>query len=313
MDITKSESHDNTMATDEPDSSHDAMSSSSSIHVADSRIEQFTLFPKLPTELRLIIWDFAMQEPRLVHIRAEECVKRYEEYRRYRHGCPRTAAPKFKIYGCQYEQVPTYFFINRECRYLALKHYSIRFSFTPYHLSRWPNKEGERPLVRSKGTNFIMSPDDILVSWYAFERPKVRGERDQIDLKFGPQASLVRNLMVCPWAHELRQCDMWSVFAMSEKLGNVDALEKVFIPGVEPHGNLEYQGPSTEIFTPSDSISRCAGFYYHWKHETVNPRLLRRLLRRLKRDEDPIEFWIMADRDTMNSEDGETTMAELQP
>ncbi|KAI1279697.1 hypothetical protein F5Y07DRAFT_405927 [Xylaria sp. FL0933] len=300
MDITNSESHDNTMATDEPDSSHDAMGSSSSAHVGDSRIEQFTLFPKLPTELRLIIWEFAMQEPRLVHLRTDG-------YHPYRRGCPRTGAPELKIYGTQYEQVPAYFFINRECRHLALKHYSIRFSFTPYHRSSWPNKEGERPLVRS--TNLIMSPIDILVSWYAYRRPKVRDEIDQIDLKFGPQASLVRNLMVCPWAHELRVSDMWLIFTMSEKLGNVDALEKVFISGVEPHGNLIYRSPSMKVFTPPDSISVCARRYHDWKRKRVNPRLLRRLMR----DEDPIEFWMMADRDTMNSKDGETTMAEMQP
>ncbi|KAI0799959.1 hypothetical protein GGR55DRAFT_683836 [Xylaria sp. FL0064] len=237
------------MEADGPDGSHNAMGSSSSTHVGDSRIEHFTLFPKLPTELRLIIWEFAMQGPRLVHLRAEECVKRYEEYRQYRRGCPRTVAPKLKIYGTQYEQVPTYFFINRECRHLALKHYSIRFSFTPYHPSRWPNQEGERPLVQSKGTNFIMSPSDILVSWYAFSLSRIlrgtRGERSHINLKFGPQASLVRNLKVCPWKHELRECHedqhcMWFLFTMLEKLGNVDALEKVFIPGIEPHGNLEY-------------------------------------------------------------------------
>ncbi|KAI0426501.1 hypothetical protein F5Y09DRAFT_345598 [Xylaria sp. FL1042] len=74
----ESGSHDNMAETNGPDSKHNAIVSNSLTGVGGSNIEQFTLFPHLPPELRLIIWEFAMQETRLVHLRAEDCAIRGE-------------------------------------------------------------------------------------------------------------------------------------------------------------------------------------------------------------------------------------------
>lgn len=121
--------------------------------------EVFTLFQRLPTELRFMIWEFAMamEKPRLVHLHARRCGIRRGHRRR---GCPRGYGLRLNIYGDRYEQVPTYFFVNYECRLLALKHYSIRFSVTEKY------RVNVLAPFTQRATNIIMSPADILVSWH---------------------------------------------------------------------------------------------------------------------------------------------------
>lgn len=126
----------------------------------NNRLDKFTLFPRLPGEARIMIWKFAMEEPRLVHLRVEGCgIKRAR-----RRGCPRGGGPYLTIDGERYEQVPPFFFVSREARFYALTIYTIRFSVAeqyrdpenqvaPYHFD----------------TNLIMSPNDILVSWHVPE------------------------------------------------------------------------------------------------------------------------------------------------
>ncbi len=93
-------------------------------------------------------------ERRLVHLRARGCcIKKHR-----RRGCPQSIKPKLTIDGIRYEQVPAYFFVNYECRHVALKHYCIRFSVHCRAVNPVYSPQME--------TNIIMSPNDILVSWY---------------------------------------------------------------------------------------------------------------------------------------------------
>ncbi|KAI8629141.1 hypothetical protein F5Y19DRAFT_434132 [Xylariaceae sp. FL1651] len=69
----------------------------------------FPQFGRLPPEMRIAIWKLAMEEPRIIHI------------------SPFLLEPtprKIKMNGLEYEQVPEFFFVSRECRWVAQVLYS---------------------------------------------------------------------------------------------------------------------------------------------------------------------------------------------
>ncbi|KAI0906658.1 hypothetical protein F4823DRAFT_631247 [Ustulina deusta] len=198
---------------------------------------EFTIFQRLPTELRLTIWELAMEnERRLVHLRARGCcIKKHR-----RRGCPQSIKPKLTIDGIRYEQVPAYFFVNYECRHVALKHYCIRFSVHCRAVNPVYSPQIE--------TNIIMSPNDILVSWYTEALLETNGV--EVDLRFGPQARLVRNMMVCPWQYHpkkvmTRRHVIWAIGVLVRLLGNKENAENLFFSGTPPGGPLVYRGPGT--------------------------------------------------------------------
>ncbi|KAI1296289.1 hypothetical protein F5Y03DRAFT_398818 [Xylaria venustula] len=224
--IATSGGHDDTAETNEPD-------------VGPSNLERFTPFRRLPAELRIMVWQFAMEEEtRLVHLHARGCNL---TKRRERRGCPRKVGPRLRIGGVLYEQVPVWFFIDHECFDLALRRYSIRFSVTQ-NFRQFRHQNFER-----RSTNIIMSPADILVSWYS-------GQLNWYDtryfyLQFGPQARLVRNLIVCPWFDSpkyLRQSILFlqMLDRLVGNLGNIDALERLFFVGGMQLSQHMYSGRS---------------------------------------------------------------------
>ncbi|KAI1189559.1 hypothetical protein F5B17DRAFT_187234 [Nemania serpens] len=215
----------------------------------NNRLDKFTLFPRLPGEARIMIWKFAMEEPRLVHLRVEGCgIKRAR-----RRGCPRGGGPYLTIDGERYEQVPPFFFVSREARFYALTIYTIRFSVAeqyrdpenqvaPYHFD----------------TNLIMSPNDILVSWHVPELRKKSGYR----IKFGDQASLVRNVMTRPWCTPPEQYGYTYFDMMLEllkklksRLRNKHSLEKAFILSENVSGPIKYVS-SRQIVLDTHHASR---------------------------------------------------------
>ncbi|KAI3318395.1 hypothetical protein HD806DRAFT_315160 [Xylariaceae sp. AK1471] len=83
----------------------------------------FSQFSRLPPELRFMIWEKAMEDPRIIHT--------YTKYRL------RPAPRKLTINGITFEQVPKFFFVNHECRQIAIKFYPVvkvpnhAFSYRP--------------------------------------------------------------------------------------------------------------------------------------------------------------------------------------
>ncbi|KAI0439180.1 hypothetical protein F4803DRAFT_55006 [Xylaria telfairii] len=193
----------------------------------------FTLFQRLPTELRFMVYEFAMaiEKPRLVHLHARGCGIRRGHRRR---GCPRGYGLRLKIYDAQYEQVPAYFFVNYECRFLALKHYSIRFSVSQQYRAEVLAPYDQRT------TNIIMSPNDILVSWHTEEL--LCHELDKFNIRFGPGASLVRNIIVCPWKTTYNTMTLEMAGNLFSKLNNANAIEKVYLLRKRVGGLLKFGG-----------------------------------------------------------------------
>ncbi|KAI1113971.1 hypothetical protein F5Y14DRAFT_416498 [Nemania sp. NC0429] len=66
---------------------------------------KFHLFPQLPPELRLIIWTMAILEPRRIYM---FCKPENRERR------------VLTINGTRFVEVPEFFFVNQECREVAL-------------------------------------------------------------------------------------------------------------------------------------------------------------------------------------------------
>ena len=85
-------------------------------------LKEFTLFPKLPKELRIKVWQFAAREPRIVEV----CQSQDAQYITY--GTPRddwdskNSAPFYSPTA-----LPVILHINVESRTIALEHYSISF------------------------------------------------------------------------------------------------------------------------------------------------------------------------------------------
>ncbi|KAI2642236.1 hypothetical protein GGS21DRAFT_546455 [Xylaria nigripes] len=201
--------------------------------------KQFPLFPRLPTEIRRMIWSAAMEneDPRLVHMRALRC----GIVGRERRGCPRgkELGRTITIDGNRYDQAPSYFFVNHEARFMALEYYNIRFP-----VIQEASTEFEGPIARIVN-HVVMSPNDILVSWY----PEVPAFIES--LEFGPQAALVRNILVSPWAHfQMNNCYrlntqmLMLALQLVDQLGNVDSLEKIFMHVEDLKPPIRYLGCS---------------------------------------------------------------------
>ncbi|KAI0972990.1 hypothetical protein F4678DRAFT_459845 [Xylaria arbuscula] len=266
--IATSGSHGDTAEANEPD-------------IDLSNPEQFTPFPRLPAELRIMIWQFAMEEEKhLVHLHARGCKPCRRAKRR---GCPRKIGPKLRIQGVLYEQVPAWFFIDHECSYVALRRYSIRFSVTQ-NFRQTLDEDFER-----RSTNIIMSPTDVLVSWYSKELEWE--DSNYFDLQFGPQARLVSNLTVCPWI-----CNPFgfikrfqfhrTVETLVGKLGNIDALERLFFFDEKPSSQRKFKGSYHES-TYSKSIMK--SFYAYLPY--INSQFIEHIVAR--RPEKRLQFLIL--------------------
>ncbi|KAI8634068.1 hypothetical protein F5Y19DRAFT_411891, partial [Xylariaceae sp. FL1651] len=91
-----------------------------------------------------------------------------------------------------------------------------------------------------------MSPNDILVSWYTIGQAWYYSDR--FELHFGPQARLVRNIMVRPWVEALpyRKYHTVQAFHLAarfiQKLGNYRSLETIFALEHYGSGSLRYAG-----------------------------------------------------------------------
>lgn len=116
---------------------------------------QFTLFPRLPAEIRAQIWTLAISEPRLIYLHPIECSTHSGGYCHCRGACDR----EIQIHGDLYGQASNYFFVNRESRHYALTLCNIRF---------WVKAEFDifGLWYQYKTRFFVMSPNDILVSWH---------------------------------------------------------------------------------------------------------------------------------------------------
>lgn len=104
-------------------------------------ITEFPLFPKLPCEVRLMIWEASMM-PRLVPV-GPRGIKRFSQ---------------------QSKQIlPALFSINKDSRYCALRHYTLRFTITltvdETGKHRWNCPEFQCTKYHA---NVVMSPDDTL-------------------------------------------------------------------------------------------------------------------------------------------------------
>ncbi|TRX92672.1 hypothetical protein FHL15_006346 [Xylaria flabelliformis] len=232
---------DATAVVNEPDvNNHNVVAGSDGNNAVGNVTRAFHLFPHLPPELRCIIWEFAMamEKPRLVHLHARGCGLRGHK----RRGCPRGYGLRLNIHGAQYEQVPHYFFVSHECRFLALKHYSIRF------LVAQEFRNGTLGQVDRRVTNIIMSPDDILVSWYTEYLLFSAG----FNIRFGPQASLVRNIMVNPWRKSYNREAFKMVSKFVGKLRNFMAIEKVYLLRNRGRGPLKFGGENQESMNEYD-------------------------------------------------------------
>ncbi|KAI8955963.1 hypothetical protein F4801DRAFT_599168 [Xylaria longipes] len=274
-------------------SNHNTVDTSGTVDAVDDVAEAFTIFPLLPPELRLMVWEFAMEmeKPRLVHLTARGCGIRRGHRRR---GCPRGHGLRLNIYGAVYEQVPIYFFINYECRHLALKYYSIRFSVVQEYSV---NPMG--PIDR-RSTNIIMSPDDILVSWHTNINLQWAAGR-YVHIQFGPQAGLVRNLMVHPWRTTYNASTLEMVGRLVEKLNNNEAIEKVYLLRNRGRGPLKYGGNNQR------SIEE---YKFHRALHDISSRKYRQRLETLK-DDNRLE-WLYVDAETnMDSQDTDGWTVEI--
>ncbi|KAI0098761.1 hypothetical protein GGR51DRAFT_576896 [Nemania sp. FL0031] len=73
-----------------------------------SPLTSFPQFPKLPTELRLFIWELAMEEGQTITL----------------FRCPPNQIQRrLTIDGVKFSEVPVFFFVNSECRGIAAKKY----------------------------------------------------------------------------------------------------------------------------------------------------------------------------------------------
>ncbi|KAI0401178.1 hypothetical protein F4802DRAFT_619102 [Xylaria palmicola] len=192
-------------------------------------LKEFLYFPRLPTELRDMVWEFALanERPRFVHLRAPACGFATGHRRR---RCPKDNGRKLRIRSVTYEQVPLYFFVNKDCRKIAEKHYTIRFSVAQQY------RAISRTIVSV--TNIMMAPDDILVSWHT---PELKWDTPLFDIRFGDGARHVHNLMIMPWRINGFHAPAIQVLQkLLDRLRNKDALKKVLVLSRSDHGALNY-------------------------------------------------------------------------
>ncbi|KAI3331667.1 hypothetical protein HD806DRAFT_478002, partial [Xylariaceae sp. AK1471] len=111
----------------------------------------FPRFADLPVELRLIVWEMAMEEPRIIHISDH----------------PLEPMPRrLTIDGVLFNQVPEFFFVNQECRQVALKQYTaVAARFKTY---RFPNFIVRQNLAEKDAREMyqIYKYDVLEVNWH---------------------------------------------------------------------------------------------------------------------------------------------------
>ncbi|KAI1083116.1 hypothetical protein F5B20DRAFT_577499 [Whalleya microplaca] len=99
----------------------------------DSTPATFKRFPSLPTEIRLMIWELALTQPRVV------CL----DPAHFHHESSEPTSLILKLKGFSYAHIPILFLVNHEARALAVKRYTIKFSlrYTPndgtYHFRHY--------------------------------------------------------------------------------------------------------------------------------------------------------------------------------
>lgn len=96
-------------------------SPSTAVQSPDTALPRFTLFNKLPVELRYMIWHFALHGPRAVYFRLSGSRG---------HGfviASQLAQAKIKVAT----SIPGLLYAVRDSRAVALKHYSIAFEHHP--------------------------------------------------------------------------------------------------------------------------------------------------------------------------------------
>jgi hypothetical protein len=130
----------------ESQSSTDDFSSEQSQYPAALRT--FSLFPKLPIELRLLVWEMALPEPRcleMVQILEETGLLAPHLYSKYWKVTPSSS---------RQDKSPAMLFASHEPREVALKHYQ-------------PFKHGY-PSIQNERTSYIDPHGDILLCepWY---------------------------------------------------------------------------------------------------------------------------------------------------
>ncbi|KAI0192927.1 hypothetical protein EV127DRAFT_479344 [Xylaria flabelliformis] len=76
------------------------------------QVASFPQFPRLPLELRFIIWEMAMDEPRSILILREQY-----------HTRPTRKPRTLSVGEDNFYDVPGFFFVNQECRTVAKKVY----------------------------------------------------------------------------------------------------------------------------------------------------------------------------------------------
>ncbi|KAI1085367.1 hypothetical protein F5B20DRAFT_518064 [Whalleya microplaca] len=166
--------------------------------LASTRPEQratvFHPFPRLPREIRYMIWKLALEEPRTIRLDPQtvpsepQTVRRRDPQTDRRRGrrpgrrpshepwdqeaapCRQKAAPYLRIGQDLYHQVPSLFLVNTESRFFANERYNIRFSVTYDRYWRKSNKTAHYMMcaddfvrVYNNGANMSMHGDFHLI------------------------------------------------------------------------------------------------------------------------------------------------------
>lgn len=106
----------------------------------------FSLFPQLPYELRLLVWEAALT-PRLVAVIPRPCTKNRDETRY------RTDREISLLRG-----MPALLAVNKEARHVALRYYTWRFTVDVII----DNDDSWNSNHRQRRAHVVMSPDDTL-------------------------------------------------------------------------------------------------------------------------------------------------------
>ncbi|KAG8164550.1 hypothetical protein KVR01_006468 [Diaporthe batatas] len=129
-------------------------------HVGRRSGGSFHRFQDLPAELRLMVWEAALA-PRLVAVKPRLCPKKSEK------------ASNLEI--SLLRGIPALLAVSQESRYLALRHYTWRFTIDLYFVCR--NGLGYVEVESHRRARVVMAPGDTLglfrcqPNWYSYVRP----------------------------------------------------------------------------------------------------------------------------------------------
>ncbi|KAI1494108.1 hypothetical protein F5X96DRAFT_666180 [Biscogniauxia mediterranea] len=129
------------------------------VQCAKNTKTRFSFFPKLPAELQLTIWEWAVAEPRIVY--ADVCDSKHGWHK------PR---PLTYIKGVPYQQVPDLFFVSRQARGVVAMRYNIHFQM---------NFES-RDLGWIRSSCYFMMAEDDMVFLTDFLPPTFGGDFKKI-------------------------------------------------------------------------------------------------------------------------------------